>query len=70
MTTGLDYTVPNNNCTDPECLIYKDEPNSFWYYHNATYTTLHNIVSGAVGTDFDSYFIAKLKSKIARSLNG
>ena len=64
MTTGLDYTVPNNNCTDPECLIYKDEPNSFWYYHNATYTTLHNIVSGAVGTDFDSYFIAKLKSKI------
>lgn len=64
MTTGLDYSVPNNNCTDPECLIYKDEPNSFWYYHNATYTTLHNIISGAVGSDFDNYFNDKLKNKI------
>lgn len=64
MTTGLDYSVPNNNCTDPECLIYKNQPSSFWYYHNATYTTLHDIVAGAVGTDFDSYFNDKLKSKI------
>tara|TARA_R110002126_G_scaffold51668_5_gene141110 strand:+ start:565 stop:1650 length:1086 start_codon:yes stop_codon:yes gene_type:complete len=64
MTTGLDYLVPNNNCTDPECLIYKDEPNSFWYYHNAAYTKLHNIVAGAVGNDFDSYFNDKLKDKI------
>ncbi|MEW4922974.1 serine hydrolase [Algibacter sp. 2305UL17-15] len=64
MTTGLDYTVTNNNCSDPECLIYKGEPGSFWYYHNATYTTIHNIVAGAVGNDFDSFFNAKLKNKI------
>ena len=64
MTTGLDYTVPNNNCTDPECLIYKNEPSSFWYYHNAAYTTIHNIIAGAIGNDFDSYFNDKLKSKI------
>lgn len=64
MTTGLDYTVPNNNCSDPECLIYKNETNSFWYYHNATYTTIHNIIAGAVGNDFDNYFNDKLKSKI------
>ncbi|MDO5981644.1 serine hydrolase domain-containing protein [Flavivirga spongiicola] len=64
MTTGLDYTVINNNCTDPDCFIYKNEPGSFWYYHNGTYTILHDIVSGAVNTDFNSYFNAKLKNKI------
>ena len=64
LTTGLDFTVPNNNCSVPECLIYKDEPGSFWYYHNATYTLLHDIITGAVNTDFDSYFDEKLKDKI------
>ncbi|WP_298556705.1 serine hydrolase [uncultured Algibacter sp.] len=64
MSTGLDYTVPNNNCTDPDCLVYKDESGSFWYYHNATYTLLHDIISGATNTDFNSYFDEKLKNKI------
>lgn len=64
MTTGLDYTVPNNNCTDPDCFIFKNEPGSFWYYHNGAYTLLHNIVAQAVNTDFNSYFNQKLKNKI------
>ncbi|WP_034041174.1 serine hydrolase domain-containing protein [Wocania ichthyoenteri] len=64
MTTGLDYTVSNNNCTDPECFIYKNESGSFWFYHNGAYTILHDIVAGAVNTDFDSYFNDKLKNKI------
>lgn len=64
MTTGLDYTVPNNNCTDPDCFTYKNEPSSFWYYHNGPYTILHDIVSDAVNTDFDNYFEVKLKDKI------
>ncbi len=64
MTTGLDFTVPNNNCTDPDCLIYKNEPGSFWYYHNGPYTILHDIVGNAVNTDFSNYFNDKLKNKI------
>ncbi len=64
MTTGLDYTVSNNNCTDPECFIYKNEPDSFWYYHNGAYTILHDIVAKAVNTDFNSYFNDKLRNKI------
>ncbi|MDD7885204.1 serine hydrolase [Flavivirga sp. 57AJ16] len=64
MTTGLDYTVIDNNCTDPDCFIYKNEPGSFWYYHNGAYTILHDIVSGAVNTDFNNYFNTKLKNKI------
>ena len=31
MTTGLDYTVPQNFCTDPECFQYKNEPNTYYY---------------------------------------
>lgn len=64
MTTGLDFTVENNFCTDTECLIYKDEPNTFWYYHNATYTLLDNIVSGATDQDFKEYFNVKIRDKI------
>ena len=64
MTTGLDYTGENNFCTDKECLIYKDEPGIFWYYHNAAYTLLDNIVSGAVDQDFKDYFNEKIRDKI------
>jgi len=68
MTTGLDYTVVNNNCTDPECLTYKNEPGTFWYYHNAPYTLIQSIISGATGTDFNTYFNTKLKNRIG--MNG
>jgi len=64
MTTGLDYTVQNNFCTAQECLLYKNDPNTFWYYHNATYTLLDNIVSGAVNQDFKDYFNTKVRDKI------
>ncbi|WP_248723519.1 serine hydrolase [Seonamhaeicola sp. ML3] len=64
MTTGLDYTVMNKNCTLPRCLTYKNAPGSFWYYHNAGYTKTHNIVAGAVKQSFESYFNEKLRDKI------
>lgn len=64
MTTGLDYTVPQNFCTDPECFLYKNEPNTYWYYHQGAYTVLDNIITGAVGQDFKTYFNAKIRDKI------
>ena len=64
MTTGLDYTVDDNFCYDPECLIYKNEPGDYWFYHNAPYTLLDQIVTGAVGTDFEDYFNEKIRDKI------
>ncbi len=64
MTTGLDYTIENNFCTDKECLVFKNDPNSFWYYHNAPYTILDNVVSGAVNQDFKDYFNSKIRDKI------
>lgn len=64
MTTGLDYTVTNNNCTDPECFTFKNLPGTFWYYHNGAYTITHNIIEGATQQNFNTYFNDKLKNII------
>lgn len=64
MTTGLDYDVANANCTEPEDLVYKNEPETYWYYHNAPYTLTHSIVEGAVNMTFSNYFNTKIKGKI------
>jgi len=64
MTTGLDYGVPESACTDKECFLYKNEPETFWYYHQGAYTVLDNIVSGAVNQEFTSYFNSKIRNKI------
>jgi CubicO group peptidase (beta-lactamase class C family) len=63
MTTGLDYSG-NGFCTDPECLQYLHPPGDFWYYHNAPYTLLQDIVSAASGESFNSYFDETLSSPI------
>ncbi len=64
MSTGLDYTVNDPFCYDKECLLYKNEPGTYWYYHNALYTLLDGIVTGATGTDFESYFQTKIRDRI------
>jgi len=64
MTTGLDYSVNNTNCTDPECLDFLNPSGTFWYYHNAGYTLTQDIIANATNSDFTSYFEAKLKSAI------
>ena len=49
MTTGLDYTESLSLfCTNPECLTYLNEPNTYWFYHNAPYTLTQSIISGAI----------------------
>ncbi len=68
MTTGLDYNVSNQNCTDIDCLTYLNKPNTFWYYHNAAYTILTDVVSGATNQNFESYFDTKIKNRIG--MNG
>ncbi|MCA0132035.1 serine hydrolase domain-containing protein [Winogradskyella alexanderae] len=65
MTTGLDFTdFFNQFCTDPDCLFYLNEPGEFWYYHNAPYTLLDNVITGAVAMDFEDYFAEKIRDKI------
>ncbi len=68
MTTGLDYTdVFNQFCTDSDCLFYLNSPGEFWYYHNAPYTLLDHLITGAVGQDFEDYFTEKIRDKIGMS---
>lgn len=62
MTTGLDYTVTDLDCTDPECLLYKTDAGSQWYYHNAPYSLVASILENASGStlnDFTSEFISE-----------
>lgn len=64
MTTGMDYTVEDTFCSDKECLTYLNEPDTFWYYHNATYSLVDEIVEAAVGQNFQLYFNAKIRNRI------
>ncbi len=64
MTTGLDYTAGDIFCYDPECLFFKNEPSTYWYYHNAPYTLLDQVITGAVKMEFKDYFYEKIRDKI------
>lgn len=64
MTTGLDYTVDDDFCTDPECLKYLNAPSTKWYYHNAPYTLIDDVIASATNKDFNSYFSEKIKEPI------
>lgn len=64
MTTGLDYTVEDIFCTDPECLNFLNDPNTFWYYHNGPYTLLDDVIANATERDFNAYFSEKIKEPI------
>ncbi|PKA99438.1 CubicO group peptidase (beta-lactamase class C family) [Flavobacteriaceae bacterium MAR_2009_75] len=63
MTSGLDYT-DEIFCYDPECLTYLNEPGTTWYYHNAPYTLLDQVLSNATNIDFKDYFKDRIGSKI------
>ena len=67
MTTGLDYTVPDTYCTDPECLQYKTDAGEQWFYHNAPYTLLKDVISQATGMSHHEYTDQKLESPTGMS---
>ncbi|WP_339656907.1 hypothetical protein [uncultured Maribacter sp.] len=60
------YTYLEDNDTDA-FIILKDgriviEKGSTWYYHNAPYTLLDDVIANATDTDINSYFSEKLKT--------
>lgn len=62
MTTGLDYSVDDLDCTDPQCLKYKSDAGTQWYYHNAPYTLLEEVIVKASGQNYNSYFMQKIRN--------
>ncbi len=69
MTTGLDYTTEYLDCTSPNCLYYKAEAGTQWYYHNAPYTLLDEVISSATGKNYQSYTHEKVGNKIGMQGN-
>lgn len=59
MTSGLDDTG-ELDCTDPECLTYLTAPGTRWSYHNAPYTLLDGVITGATGQSLNSYILNNL----------
>lgn len=68
MTTGLDYEVDDVDCTEPDCLKYKADAGTQWFYHNSPYTLLEKVVESATSLDYNVYTGQKLKNKIG--MNG
>lgn len=64
MTTGLDYRVDDPFCTDPACLQYRKDAGEQWYYHNAPYTLLDQVVENATGIDYDDYMDTQLQQTV------
>jgi CubicO group peptidase (beta-lactamase class C family) len=64
MTTGLDYSVDDLDCTDSICLQYKADAGSQWYYHNAPYTLLDGVLEAASGMSFDEFTDEKVEAMI------
>lgn len=63
MTTGLDYNVPDDNCTEPSCFKYKADAGSFWYYYNAPYHAIHDVIAAAAGKSFQQFTSQELSVK-------
>ncbi len=67
MTTGLDYEVDNPFCTDPNCLLVKFTPGTNWFYHNAPYTLLREVIENASQTSYNNFSDQHIENKIGMS---
>jgi CubicO group peptidase (beta-lactamase class C family) len=63
MTTGLDYTVPDLDCSTPACLQYKSDAGTAWYYHNAPYHLVHDVIAAASGKTYQQFTTQQLSIK-------
>lgn len=55
MTNGLEDLVPDADCTDPACLIYKADAGTRWAYHNAPYHLIHDVIEEASGLSLNQF---------------
>lgn len=63
MTNGLEDNVPDDNCTDPSCLIYKSDAGTRWAYHNAPYHLVHNVIEAASGLSIQQFTKSRVLDK-------
>lgn len=60
MTTGLDYNVPDLDCLEDTCLIYLNDAGTHWYYHNAPYRLVQDVLENATNRTMNNLTYQKL----------
>jgi CubicO group peptidase (beta-lactamase class C family) len=68
MTTGLNDSAGNPDCTEVSCLTYEADAGERWAYHNAPYTLLDEVLEAATGLPLNQYMNAKIRTPIG--MNG
>ncbi len=63
MTSGLDFNVKDENCTEDTCLFYRSEPGTEWYYYNAPYLILRDVVEAAAGENINVFINREIRDK-------
>ena len=67
MTSGLDDAPPlpcNNEDTAKTCLIYKANAGTRWSYHTGAYRKVQDVVSNAVGLNYNTITTSWVKTHI------
>ncbi|MEM1320105.1 MAG: serine hydrolase [Bacteroidota bacterium] len=62
MTTG--FNPFDFSCTDPQCLTYQADAGTFWYYHNAPYSLLKDVLESATGQNINALTRDWVRNKI------
>jgi CubicO group peptidase (beta-lactamase class C family) len=63
MTSGLDETVPDDNCILPSCLKYKADAGTRWAYYNASYRLVQDVIEKASSKTISQYTTQTLTAK-------
>ena len=64
MSTGLNYKGIDMDCLLPECLTFLNEAGTHWYYHNAPYRLLLDVLDSVYNKRSDYITYMLLGSKI------
>ncbi len=70
MTSGLDDVPPlpcNNEDTTKTCLLYKADASTRWAYHTGAYRKVQDVVSNAVGQNYNTITTNWIKTKTGMS---
>lgn len=65
MSTGLDES--DFECTDPSCLTYAAPAGTRWFYHNAPYNLLKDVLESATGQTLNQYTNNSIENTIGMS---
>lgn len=63
MTSGLDDSYGDKDCTLDTCLIYKADAGTRWAYHNGPYTLLDQVMENATGMTLNQFHNTRVKQK-------